>query len=102
MGREHIYRKHSLPHTCPRCGGIFKTKSALDSHLPVRNPENITCEVRTLPLSTTKGLTPEMERELRNRSKNGASPTMEEIWIDIYKRLFPGTPVPSSGPCKPF
>jgi hypothetical protein len=100
--REHIYRKHSLPFTCSRCGDIFKSKSALDAHLPVRNPEKIICEIRTLPLSTTKGLTPDMERELRNRSKNGATPTMEAVWIDMYKKLFPGTHIPSSGPCKPL
>jgi hypothetical protein len=53
-----------------------------------------------LPPSKTKGLTPDMEGELRNRSKNGATPTMETTWIDIYKKLFPGTPTPSTGPCK--
>jgi hypothetical protein len=102
MIREHIYRKHSLPHTCSRCGAVFKAKSALDAHLPIRSPEKITCEVRILPLSKTKGLTPDMERELRNRSKNGAGPTMEAIWIEIYKKLFPRSPLPSSGPCKHF
>jgi hypothetical protein len=97
-----MYRKHSLPHTCSRCGDIFKNKSALDNHLPVRNPEKITCEIRTLPPSKTKGLTPDMEGELKKRSKNGATPTAEAIWIDIYKRLFPGDPMPLSGPCTAF
>jgi hypothetical protein len=72
----------------------------LDIHLPVRNTENIICEIRTLPPSKTKGLTPDMERELRNRSKNGATPTMEATWAEIYRKLFPGAPIPSSGPCK--
>jgi hypothetical protein len=100
LGREHMYRKHSLPHTCSRCGDVFKTKSALDDHLPVRNPEKITCELRDLPPSKTKGLTPDIQGELRIRAKNGVAPTMEATWIDIYKKLFPGTPIPSSGPCK--
>jgi len=36
---ENIYRKHSLPFIRSRCGDIFKSKSALDAHLPVGNPE---------------------------------------------------------------
>jgi hypothetical protein len=97
-----MYRKHSLPYTCSRCGDVFKKKSDLDNHLPVRNPEKITCEMRTLPLSKTKGLTPDMEGELKKRSKNGATPTAEAIWDDIYKKLFPGECLPLSGPCKAF
>jgi hypothetical protein len=97
-----MYRKHSLPHTCSRCGDTFKNKSDLHDHLPVRYPEKITCEIRTLPPSKTKGLTPDMEGELKKRSKNGVTPNAEDIWVDIYKKLFPGDPMPSSGPCKAF
>jgi hypothetical protein len=43
-----------------------------------------------------------MEGELKKRFKKGAAPNTEAIWIDIYKKLFPGEPIPLSGACKTF
>lgn len=94
--REHLYRNHSLPISCPRCHEPFLTEFDRDSH--VRSTER--CEIREPP-DGTGGFTTTQRDLLKSRKKGYKQLSEPQKWREIYLILFPdteSTDIPS--PCK--
>lgn len=91
--REHIYRRHSLKNTCPRCYEQFKTDEDLKSHQRAETP----CRLRKD--NVPEVITDEQDKKLHARAKAGLSE--EDKWNDMYRIIFPGpagSRIPS--PCR--
>ncbi|KAK0733128.1 hypothetical protein B0T26DRAFT_669566 [Lasiosphaeria miniovina] len=87
--KEHIYRTHTLPIHCSRCGMIMKSDSQLWEHQ--RQAEG--CQVRLVDLP--EGINTEQEKQLRKKKQRE---TEEDRWLEMYRILFPdedGDLVPS-------
>ncbi|KAK3352457.1 hypothetical protein B0T25DRAFT_455689 [Lasiosphaeria hispida] len=82
--KTHLYRRHALPISCPRCWEIFKTDDLRSLHLQ-RNPPCRVGENKTL----VEGFTKDQEKKLRSRKKAQADTTDEDKWREIYTTLFP-------------
>lgn len=80
--KEHIYRRHSLKNTCPRCYEQFKTDEDLKSHQRAETP----CRLRKD--NVPEVITNEQDKKLHARAKAGLSE--EEKWNDMYRIIFPG------------
>jgi hypothetical protein len=92
--REHIYRRHQLPITCPRCGKPFENEHDMHKH----SKDPIPCQVSEP--EETEGYNKEQEKQLRGRKKP-PNQTEEERWFEKYIILFPKddhSSIPS--PCK--
>lgn len=88
-----MYRCHDLSMIpCPRCQRPFAEQHEVNAHLG----EKELCE--ELPPGPTIGITPEMKKELKKRSRVSDP---EENWRQIYLLLFPDDDPPRS-PCKSF
>ncbi|KAH7635958.1 hypothetical protein B0T09DRAFT_252886 [Sordaria sp. MPI-SDFR-AT-0083] len=87
--KEHIYRRHSLKNTCPRCYEQFKTDDDLKSHQRAETP----CRLRKD--NVPEVITDEQDKKLHARAKPGLSE--EDKWNDMYRIIFPG-PVGSKIP----
>ncbi|KAK3392575.1 hypothetical protein B0T20DRAFT_59705 [Sordaria brevicollis] len=80
--KEHIYRRHSLKNTCPRCYEQFKTDEDLKSHQRAETP----CRLRKD--NVPEVITDEQDKKLHARAKAGLSE--EDKWNDMYRIIFPG------------
>ncbi|KAK1779365.1 hypothetical protein QBC45DRAFT_326124 [Copromyces sp. CBS 386.78] len=80
--KEHIYRRHSLKNTCPRCYEQFKTDDDLKSHQRAETP----CRLRKD--NVPEVITDEQDKKLHARAKAGLSE--EDKWDDMYRIIFPG------------
>ncbi|KAK3344921.1 hypothetical protein B0H65DRAFT_573451, partial [Neurospora tetraspora] len=88
--KEHIYRRHSLKNTCPRCYEQFKTDDDLKSHQRAETP----CRLRKD--NVPEVITDDQDKKLHARAKAGLSE--EDKWNDMYRIIFPG-PAGSKIPC---
>jgi hypothetical protein len=81
VGREHIYRNHSIKNACNRCFESFDDPKGLKDHqraqTPCRLSENARADV----------ITEEQEELLRVRAR--ANTPEEERWEDMYRIVFP-------------
>ncbi|KAJ2893951.1 uncharacterized protein MKZ38_008057 [Zalerion maritima] len=84
--KEHLYRKHSLPPSCPRCQLEFKTTSQVDTHLLSDPP----CQVQAAN-ALKEGITQKQEKLLRSRRRDEKAQTEVQKWRKIYLILFPET-----------
>ncbi|KAK0715349.1 hypothetical protein B0H67DRAFT_580501 [Lasiosphaeris hirsuta] len=82
--KTHLYRRHALPISCPRCWEIFKTDDLRSLHLQ-RNPP---CSV-SVNKALVEGFTKDQEKKLRSRKKAQADTTDDDKWREIYTTLFP-------------
>jgi hypothetical protein len=81
--REHLYRRHALPITCPRCCESFPSDAALrDHHKAIQS-----CEVRLE--ESIEGFDKDQEKKLKCRKKSSPAQSEEDRWRDIYRILFP-------------
>ncbi|KAK3486985.1 hypothetical protein B0T13DRAFT_407999 [Neurospora crassa] len=80
--KEHIYRRHSLKNTCPRCYDQFKTDDDLKRHQRAETP----CRLRKD--NVPEVITDEQDKKLHARAKAGLSE--EDKWNDMYCIIFPG------------
>ncbi|KAK3384138.1 hypothetical protein B0T24DRAFT_715896 [Lasiosphaeria ovina] len=78
--KEHIYRTHTLPIHCSRCGMIMKSDSQLWEHQ--RQAEG--CQVRLVDLP--EGINNEQEKQLRKKKQRE---TEEDRWLEMYRIIFP-------------
>jgi hypothetical protein len=92
--REHIYRKHQALSYCKRCWRVFQKADDLESHETL--PKSEICE--TSEGQPPEGITPKLMKELKSKARSWPGQTEEDKWREIYKKLFPGTEVPS--PCQ--
>jgi uncharacterized Zn finger protein (UPF0148 family) len=94
--REHLYRCHARPVSCPRCGKIFDTDQEKDEHVAAE----VRCESRT-QVAPVEGFNSTQEKLLRNRKKKQKEMTEEEKWIEVYLILFPDSDTEDlPSPCK--
>ncbi|OCL14408.1 hypothetical protein AOQ84DRAFT_257243, partial [Glonium stellatum] len=79
----HLYRAHSLPIQCPRCGKAFNAESDLDVHL--RSAPS--CEIQeNAPM---QGMSKEQEKKLRSKKRSADVQSEEDKWKAVYRILFP-------------
>lgn len=81
--KEHLYRAHSLPIQCPRCGKSFTVESDLDAHL--RSAPS--CEIREN--ARMQGMNKEQEKKLRSKKRSADVQSEEDKWKAVYRILFP-------------
>lgn len=95
LNREHVYRRHALPITCPRCHEIFETDRLKDEHTAAA----LRCQAREAP--PIEGMNATQKELLRCRKRTVKNMEESEKWREMYLVLFPGTvdeSIPS--PCK--
>jgi hypothetical protein len=81
--REHLYRCHSLPLRCSRCGDFFTSEDLLNGHqraVPA-------CEVHYFPVS--EGVSVLQKEKVRSRKRVKPDETEAEKWHRLYLILFP-------------
>ncbi|KAH7009713.1 hypothetical protein EDB80DRAFT_572751 [Ilyonectria destructans] len=83
--KEHLYRSHLLPITCPRCHEAFGSEKTQLEHLTAEKP----CQKREKP--KLEGVDSSTEKILRSRKHMQKHKTEEDRWREIYIILFPGT-----------
>ncbi|TQN72630.1 hypothetical protein CSHISOI_02869, partial [Colletotrichum shisoi] len=88
--KEHLKRKHTPSHYCPRCQEIFSKADDLQEH--VSSNSGWLC----LPfdLETLDGVSHGKNKELH--LKSDASLTTEDQWFSVWDILFPATKRPCS------
>ncbi|KAK4213923.1 hypothetical protein QBC37DRAFT_422344 [Rhypophila decipiens] len=84
--REHLYRCHVLPPSCPRCHKTFEDEKSKLEHFVT--PES--CSVRDQPC-VLEGLDPATHELLKSRKLLQGQDTEEAKWRAVYIVLFPGT-----------
>jgi hypothetical protein len=89
--REHLDRVHKTIF-CQKCKLQFKTEAALQTH--VDGLDTADCRPRAGPIP--EGFGPDIANKLKIKTKAGQP--NPEGWKDIFRMLFPGTPVPT--PCE--
>ncbi|KAJ9616361.1 hypothetical protein H2200_000079 [Cladophialophora chaetospira] len=83
--KQHLYRVHRRPeHHCPTCFTSFDSTVLLHAHIVAR-----TCQQRTSPFE--EKMTPDQVTAIRRR---GMGRSRSESWNEIYKILFPDSPLP--------
>ncbi|KAK1990637.1 hypothetical protein LX36DRAFT_754048 [Colletotrichum falcatum] len=82
--KEHIYRNHALPITCPRCHEEFADDRLRDSHL--RASEQ--CEVRD-QAPAVEGIDSTQKELLRCRRRAHKHMAEADKWCEMYTILFP-------------
>ncbi|ORY65984.1 uncharacterized protein BCR38DRAFT_483648 [Pseudomassariella vexata] len=83
--KEHLYRNHALPISCPRCHTTFESERHRDAH--VRSYER--CEVRS-PLQT-EGFDATQKELLRRRRPEQKKMSEGDKWREVYMILFTDT-----------
>ncbi|KAH6972918.1 hypothetical protein BKA56DRAFT_593014 [Ilyonectria sp. MPI-CAGE-AT-0026] len=83
--KEHLYRSHLLPITCPRCHEAFESEKTQLEHLTAEKP----CQKREKP--KLEGVDSSTEKILRSRKHMQKHNNEEDRWREIYVILFPGT-----------
>ncbi|KAK0732278.1 hypothetical protein B0H67DRAFT_96518 [Lasiosphaeris hirsuta] len=83
--KEHLYRCHLLPPSCPRCHETFETEKEKLEHLIAPEP----CTVRDKPL--IEGIDPSTHELLRSRKLLQGQETEVAKWRAVYLALFPDT-----------
>lgn len=83
--KEHLYRSHLLPITCPRCHEAFESEKTQLEHLTAEKP----CQKREKP--KLEGIDSSTEKILRSRKHMQKHNNEEDRWREIYLILFPGT-----------
>ncbi|KAK4159962.1 hypothetical protein QBC43DRAFT_326177 [Cladorrhinum sp. PSN259] len=89
--KEHIYRVHRLPISCPRCQASFSDQAMLSEHLLL--PDR--CERKLQTGDAPEGCTWQQEKALRDKKRR---PNMgeNEKWVETYRILFPNdTKIPT-------
>ncbi|KAF2489961.1 hypothetical protein BU16DRAFT_471429, partial [Lophium mytilinum] len=93
--REHLYRNHALPISCPRCCNTFKSDAELYDHSRALE----SCKIQEKrPLD---GFNRDQEMRLKSKKRSPITVTEEDKWRAIFRILFPLDPeadIPS--PCK--
>ena len=86
--KQHLRRDktHLLPIYCPNCSETFSTEDIRDAHVRAA-----TCTRK--PQVKWEGITARQREELSKRSLTNSA---VENWNDVYRILFPGSPLPSS------
>jgi hypothetical protein len=85
--KQHLYRVHRRPeHHCPCCFMSFDTREAVDAHIVERS-----CERQASPFE--EKMTPDQLTAIKRRDLGR---DRCEAWFDIYKILFPNSPLPSN------
>ncbi|KAK2768007.1 hypothetical protein CKAH01_04575 [Colletotrichum kahawae] len=88
--KEHLYRVHTQPPHCVRCGETFSNESDVKAHLG--RPDEICDFVAGVSVD---GLTSEQIKKLRSKKRKTGVTTIEEKWRHIFGILFPdATDVP--------
>lgn len=83
--KQHLYRVHRRPeHHCPTCFASFKTRELLDGHIVERS-----CQQQASPFE--EKMTPDQLTMIKRRGMNRRA---SDAWFDIYKVLFPDSPLP--------
>ncbi|KAK1984977.1 hypothetical protein LZ30DRAFT_709833 [Colletotrichum cereale] len=82
--KEHIYRNHALPTTCPRCNEEFENDRLKNSHL--RASEQ--CEMQD-QIPAAEGMDPTQKELLRSRKRTHKYMTEADKWNEMYLILFP-------------
>ncbi|KAF2102943.1 hypothetical protein NA57DRAFT_71927 [Rhizodiscina lignyota] len=83
--KEHLYRRHTRPIACSRCGCQFQSESELFGH----QQQTVPCELNQTRV--LEGLTKDQERELRSK-RTKSNKCTEEKWCRVYRILFPQVP----------
>ncbi len=92
--REHVYRIHALPISCPRCHEAFGTDREKDEH--ISRVER--CPFRDA--AKADGIDATQRDLLRNRKRKQKQMSEAQKWAEMYLVIFPdadATDVPS--PC---
>lgn len=93
--REHMYRAHALPISCPRCHETFETDRLKDDHVGAAQR----CEMQEKP--TLEGLDSTQRDLLKSRKKAHKHMTEVDKWNEMYLIVFPQSdPVNIPTPCK--
>jgi hypothetical protein len=86
--KQHLYRSHKRPdHYCLSCFQVYKSQSLLSAHTRTRPA----CELRA-PLFEER-MTFDQARLIKRRA---VGKSLSDTWFDIFKILFPGSPLPDS------
>ncbi|CAG9990166.1 unnamed protein product [Clonostachys byssicola] len=88
--REHVYRKHALPISCPRCHTSFESEKQKDEHIAA----SVRCEAREV-IASTEGMSTTQKEQLRSRKKSAKYVTEAEKWRQMYLILFPNADLAS-------
>ncbi|KAK4191014.1 hypothetical protein QBC35DRAFT_488007 [Podospora australis] len=89
--KEHLYRCHTLPITCPRCHTTFETPREQLDHLATPEKCEPLPEKNTLETPEQRdGFDQATEKILRCRKLMHKHSTEEDRWREIYLVLFPG------------
>ncbi|KAF2728684.1 hypothetical protein EJ04DRAFT_581168 [Polyplosphaeria fusca] len=81
--KEHLYRSHAQPISCPRCYQMFDADSDLSNHLRTQPCDNASPQ-------PVEGIDRETLKTLRRRSP--PLKLEEDKWRDTYQLLFPSVP----------
>jgi hypothetical protein len=97
MWREHVYRTHELPITCPRCKSEFKSDEERAEHLVAENR----CDLVTV--TGREGFSPDQKKRLKARPRKQLPLSEVEKWKEMYLILFKDTeecdiPTPCENP----
>jgi hypothetical protein len=85
--KQHLDRRHSVPIHCVLCLRVFPTEEECRAHQRERS-----CDVREYV--KPEGISPEQRELLKRRAQQNQS--QEDQWFEIYRLLFPGSPLPYS------
>ncbi|WDK11026.1 hypothetical protein CGRA01v4_02305 [Colletotrichum graminicola] len=95
--KEHVYRNHALPVTCPRCNEEFANYRLKDLHIRA----NEQCEVKDQAL-VVEGMDSTQKELLRSRKRTDKYMSETDKWSVMYLILFPdANPTRLSSPSGP-
>ncbi|KAH7064475.1 hypothetical protein BKA63DRAFT_572376 [Paraphoma chrysanthemicola] len=84
--KEHLYRKHGVPISCPRCHEIFQKQDTRDAHL---QSDRICATKPDTPNSNPNLLTRQQKEDLKRKPRSNGEVDEEERFRGIYRILFP-------------
>ncbi|KAF2475309.1 uncharacterized protein BDR25DRAFT_340117 [Lindgomyces ingoldianus] len=87
--RQHLERRHYVPVHCPRCSEEFEDAAELNDHFR----QVAVCDIR--PTRIWSGINEEKQKALKSMRASRNKST-EENWNEIYRLLFPASPLPDS------
>lgn len=95
--RQHVYRYHIMPITCPGCSLSFGSRRMFAHHLHVESQCNRSLNEADEPIRGLENLL----QKIRSPTVTTGLPSEEDMWKAIYTTLFPQDPeddIPS--PCE--